>query len=147
MHIAFLLLAGLLTAVQARPAAPHPFAGEWVANLAQSKLSPDFKAQRVTLLVALAGDSIAMASIVVDPSGKEQRAAETFRTDGARTPGTLNPGVVLMAKWLGPQVLATIAEKDGQVAALVTYQVSPDGRTLTTRSSGTMEQVIVFERK
>jgi hypothetical protein len=33
------------------------------------------------------------------------------------------------------------------VLALVTYDVSADGRTLTSRSSGMIEQVIVFERR
>jgi len=41
----------------------------------------------------------------------------------------------------------SIATKNGQVYALVTYEVSADGRTLTSRSSGVIDQVIVFARK
>jgi hypothetical protein len=37
-----------------------------------------------------------------------------------------------MAKWLGSDVLASIATKNGQVFALVTYEVSADGKTLTS---------------
>lgn len=38
-------------------------------------------------------------------------------------------------------VLAVLA-----VLAIVTYEVSKDGTTLTSRSSGTIEQTIVYER-
>ena len=70
-----------------------------------------------------------------------------FGLMGYRLPGTLNPGIVLMARWVGSHVLASIAEKNGQIVALVTYEVSADGKTLTSRSSGLLEQVIVFDRK
>ena len=43
-------------------------------------------------------------------------------------------------------MLASIAIRNGEVYALITYQVSTDGRTLTARSSGTLEQVIVYDR-
>lgn len=87
-----------------------------------------------------------MASEFINASGGTQRAAETFRTDGTETPGTLTPGVTHVARWIGSQVLAAIAKKDGQVIALVTYQVSADGKMLTSRSSGMLEQMIVFDR-
>jgi hypothetical protein len=38
------------------------------------------------------------------------------------------------------------AVKDGKVIAVVTYEVSADGNTLTSRSSGMVEQTIVFDR-
>jgi hypothetical protein len=43
-------------------------------------------------------------------------------------------------------VLALLAEKGGQVIAVVTYEVSADGNTLTSRSAGMVEQTIVFDR-
>jgi hypothetical protein len=87
-----------------------------------------------------------MSSQLVFMSGQEQRATETFRTDGTETRGTLTPGVTLVAKWLDPHVLASLAKKDGNVIAVVTYEVSSDGKTLTSRSSGMVEQTIVFDR-
>jgi hypothetical protein len=98
-----------------------------------------------TLRIDLSGDSMTMSSQLVFVSGQEQRATETFRTDGTETPGTLTPGVTLVAKWLDPFVLASLAKKDGKVIAVVTYEVSADGNTLTSRSSGMVEQTIVFE--
>ena len=124
----------------------HPFAGSWTANMQKSKLSPSFDAASITLRIDLAGDSMTMASRLVSSTGPEQRAAETFRTDGTVTPGTLSPNVTLVAKWLDRLVLASLAKKDGQIVAIVTYEISAGGTTLISRSSGTIEQTIVYER-
>jgi hypothetical protein len=140
-----LVTAGL--ASQAVPVQGNLFVGTWTANLAKSRLHSSSQYQRVTLQISVAGNTVTMASEIVNPSGQTQRAAETFRTDGTETAGTLSAGVTLMAKWLGPHVLASIATKNGQVVALVTYEVSADGRTLTSRSSGVIEQVIVFDHR
>src|ERR1700674_3877915 len=67
---------------------------------------------------------LTMATELVSASGQRQRAAETFRTDGTESPGTLTPCVFLVARWVGSHVLASIAKKDDQVIALVTYEVS-----------------------
>jgi len=129
------------------PAAENPFVGTWTANIPKSRLSPNYQFQSATLEIAVAGDTVTMSSIVINAAGQEQRAAETFRADGTETPGTLTPGVTHIGQWVGSHVLATIAKKGGEVFALMTYQVSTDGRTLTARSSGMLEQVIVFDRK
>lgn len=47
----------------------------------------------------------------------------------------------------GSHVLATIANKDGQLFAMSTYEVSADGKTLTSRSSGMLDQAIMFDRQ
>jgi hypothetical protein len=146
MHAAGVLLALLTLVGQGTPVTKNPFVGSWTANLSKSRLSPDFPYRSATLQIAVAGDTVTMASVVVDASGKEQRVAETFRSDGTETPGTLTPGVTHIARWVGSHVLASIAKKNGEVFALMTYQVSSDGKTLTTRSSGTLEQIVVFDR-
>jgi hypothetical protein len=79
--------------------------------------------------------------------GHEQRAAETFRSDGTETPGTLTPGVTHVARFVGSHVLTTIANKNGEMFAMITYEVSADGKTLTSSGSGMLEQVIVFGRQ
>jgi hypothetical protein len=45
------------------------------------------------------------------------------------------------------RVTRKLATKGGKVIALVTYEVSADHTTLTSRSSGVIEQVLVFERR
>jgi hypothetical protein len=61
---------------------------------------------------------------------------------------SLMPGLIVVARWRGSHVLETIlTRRDGQVDR-VTDEVSADGSTLTTTTSGTLwEQVIVFDRK
>lgn len=146
LSAAFLALL-LATSCDPAPARSNPFVGEWVANINRSRQSPDYRFQAATLRISVDGETVTMASRLVDPSGEQKEAAETFRTDGTETPGTLTPGIVLAARWLGSHVLATIAKKGDQTIALVTYEVSVDGKTMTLRSSGTVEHVIVFDRK
>ena len=140
------LLIALLGCAGGVDAQEHPFAGHWTANIGKSRLSPSYPFQSGTLDVSVAADTITMASVVIN-AGKEQRAAETFRTDGTETSGTINRDVRLVAKFLDPHVLATIAKKGGAVLALVTYEVSADGKTMFVRSSGSVEHVVVFERR
>jgi hypothetical protein len=137
----------VVTAPAVQTAEQSPFAGEWIANIPKSRLSPNLPLQSVALRIAIEGDKVTMSSRFVDPSGKEQQAAEAFRTDGTETPGTLNPGVGLVARWLGTRVLATIAKKGDELIGIVTYEVSSDGKTLTLRSSGSVEHVILFDKK
>jgi hypothetical protein len=131
--------------LQQASATGSPLAGTWVADLPKSALHPSFQPQSVVLQISVTADTVTLASRIVNATGQEMKASETFRSDGTETPGTLTPGVSLVARWLDPRVLATIAKKSGDVIALVTYQVSSDGKTLTSRSSG-LELVIVYHR-
>ena len=127
---------------------PHPFAGEWTANVAKSKLSSDYTFTRATLSVSVSPDAktVTMTSDVTLTSGVQQRASETFPTDGTEVPASLTPGVTLVAKWLDPRILASLAKKGGVVFQLAIYEVSPDRNTLTMRGSGSVEHTIVMER-
>ena len=40
-----------------------------------------------------------------------------------------------------------ITKKGNQNIALITYEVSTDGQTLTVRTSGLVEQVVIFKRR
>jgi hypothetical protein len=44
--------------------------------------------------------------------------------------------VVQLANWVGSHVLALITKKGNQNIALITYEISTDGQTLTVRISG-----------
>ena len=45
----------------APPVADSPFVGEWTANLAKSKQDPNHQFQRVTLRIAVAGETATTA--------------------------------------------------------------------------------------
>jgi hypothetical protein len=47
----------------------------------------------------------------------------------------------------GATRLGRIAIKNGEVFLFAIYHVSGDRKTLTARSSGAVEQVVVFDRK
>ncbi|MGH9767828.1 MAG: hypothetical protein ACREAB_10380 [Blastocatellia bacterium] len=63
------------------------------------------------------------------------------------------PGVVEITKWVGSHTLELVAKKDGKVVGESMYEVSKDGKTLTSKVKGTdakgrqFEQVIVFDRE
>lgn len=148
MHRVAFLLALLVPAV---PAAQAPavrenrFVGDWVMDVSKSRLSPALPIQSATLQIAVSGNTISMSGTMV-VAGKEIKRAETFRSDGTETPATI-PGINLAAQWVGPHVLATVGMKGDRLLALDTYEVSADGQTLTVRTSGSIEHVLVMERR
>lgn len=123
------------------------FAGTWTANLSKSTLDPRVSFQGVVIRISVGKDAVTIDSDIDRGKGDRQRGSETLRTDGTETRGTLTAGVTHHAGWVGPDVLVITARKDDQRFALVTYELSPDGRTLTTRSSGMLDQVVVFDRQ
>ena len=98
------------------------------------------------ITISVTGNVITLVSAVVMPSGKTIQERETLRADGTETAAT-DQGVVHVANWVGSHVLALITKKGNQNLALITYQVSTDGRTLTARTSGLVEQMVIFKRR
>ena len=132
---------------QVQLVASSPFVGSWTANLAESRLDPRLPLKGASMKISVNGSSVTISSAVVLPSGETQEGTETLRADGTETAGTLTPGVAHVANWIGPHVLAFIAKKGNQNIALITYEVSSDGKTLTARTSGILDQVVVFTRQ
>jgi len=135
---AFMLSAG--------QAVKSPFAGSWSADLSQSRLDPKMRIKAADITISVSGDIITLANSVVMPSGETIQERETLRADGTETAAAA-PGVVHVANWVGSHVLALITKKGNQNLAIITYEVSTDGQTLTTRTSGLIEQVVVFKRR
>jgi hypothetical protein len=127
-------------------AAKSPFAGSWSADLSQSRLDPKMRLKGADITISVTGNVITLASSVVMPSGETIQERETLQADGTETPAT-QTGVVHVANWVGPHVLALITKKGNQNLALITYEVSTDGQTLTARTAGLIEQVMVFKRR
>ena len=128
-------------------AANSPFVGSWSADLSQSMLDPKMRLKGADITISVAGNVITLASSVVLPSGETIQERETFRADGTETAATRRPGVFHVANWVGSHVLALITKKGNQNIALLTYEVSSDGQTLTARTSGLIDQVVIFKRR
>ena len=137
----------VLAAQQPDPqAVKSPFVGSWSADLSQSRLDPKLPIKAADVTISVTGNVITLANSVVMPSGETIQERETLRADGTETAATTT-GVVHVANWVGSHVLALITKKGNQNLALITYEVSTNGQTLTTRTSGVVEQVVVFKRR
>jgi hypothetical protein len=136
----------VLATQQDQQAAKSPFVGSWSADLSQSRLDPKLPLKGADITISVTGNVITLASSVVMPSGETIQERETLRADGTETAAT-TPGVVHVANWVGSHVLALITKKGNQNLALITYEVSTDGQTLTARTSGLIEQVVIFKRR
>jgi hypothetical protein len=139
----------LATHQRDRQADKSPFVGSWSADLSQSRLDPKMPLKGADITISVTGNVITLTSSVVMPSGETIQERETLRADGTETAAT-NPqttGVVHVANWLGSHVLALITKKGNETIALITYHVSTDGQTLTARTSGLIEQVVIFKRR
>lgn len=132
---------------QDQQAAKSPFVGNWSADLSQSRLDPKMPLKGADITISVNGNVITLASSVVMPSGKTIQERETLRADGTETAATLTTGVVHVSNWVGSHALALITRKGNQNIALITYEVSTDGQTLTARTSGLIEQVVIFKRR
>ena len=130
-------------------AAKSPFVGSWSADLSQSRLDAKMPIKGADVTISVTGNIITLANSVVMPSGETIQERETLRADGTETAATnpLTTGVVHVANWVGSHVLALITKKGNQNIALITYEVSTDGQTLTVRTSGLVEQVVIFKRR
>jgi hypothetical protein len=147
-----LSIAGALMLATSQPdqqAARSPFAGSWSADLSQSRLDPKLPLKGAEITISVTGNVITIASSLIMPSGQTIQERETLRADGTETAATnpLTTGVVHVANWVGSHVLALITKKGNQNIALITYEVSTDGQTLTARTSGLIEQVVIFKRR
>lgn len=131
----------------ARAGAASPFVGQWVADLSQSRLDAKLPLKSADLKIGVNGNIVTLASSLILSGGRTLSETETLRADGTETAATQTPGIIHVANWVGPHVLALIAQKGNQNLALITYQVSTDGQTLTARTSGVVEQLIVFRRR
>ena len=128
-------------------AARSPLAGSWSADLSRSRLDPKMPFKEIDITLGVTGNAVTVASSLVMPNGAKLQERETFRADGTETAATQYQGVTHVANWIGPQVFALITKKGSEIVALITYQVSSDGQTLTARTSGPIDQTIVFKRR
>lgn len=128
-------------------AASSPLAGSWSADLSRSRLDPKMPFKEIDITIGVTGSAVTVASSLVMANGAKIQERETFRADGTETAATQYKGVWHVANWIGPQVFALITKKEGEIVALITYQVSSDGQTLTARTSGPLDQTVVFTRR
>ena len=135
----------LKTHVESLPApALNPFVGTWKANLARSKRHTANEFQAATINFDVSGDTVTITDGCVEADGKKLHGRNTLKVDGQEH-ATDRAGYVMVAKWRGSHIMETVATKDGEVVGRGTYEVSPDGMTMTV-SDGSGDQLIVLEK-
>ena len=107
--------------------AVHPLAGTWTWH-AETLTTRTEPYRQITLLVDVEDDVVTIRDVMVDASGQELRNENVLRVDGE--PHAQPHGYGITACWVGTHALEAVGTKDGRVEGRVTYQVSPDGRTL-----------------
>ena len=131
----------------------NPFLGTWVANLEKSRRHADHQFQSATLTFEISGSAVTLTHAGVNMAGKAESGTTTLHADGVPRPVPEAPAVTAVTNWVGTQVLATEAQKDGRSVGSATYVVSDDGSTLTATVAGidaagnAFDQVIVFDRR
>jgi hypothetical protein len=130
-----------------------PLSGDWVANIAKSKRHPNHLFQSATLHFVVDGNTVTLTHAGVNAGGQQESGTVVLEADAKEHPVPGQPGVVVVTKWVGLRLVQTVARSAGATVGEGSYEVSPDGTTLTATVSGTdasggrFEQVIVFDRK
>src|SRR5262249_9033338 len=146
------LFAGLIVVQAAQPGPQNPFVGHWTADLSKSKLPPMSELRSQTLDFSAADDMVTITQRLTIGSAQHGEV-QTFQTDGKEHTPEWGHGVVFVARWVNSRLLEIAAKKDSQFSR-VTYELSADGNTLTSRvpfgreaGGNPFEQVIVFDRR
>ena len=128
--------------------------GTWIANLEKSQRHENHQFQNATMTFALDGEAITMTHGGVNAAGEKESGSVVFRADGTEhVVSEATPDVLVMVRWAGPRRLEISARKGETKVAGQSFEVSADGKTLTTSVWGTdasgrrFDQVIVFDRK
>jgi hypothetical protein len=120
---------------------PSPLVGRWVSDIAKSKRHPENLFRRATLEIAVAGNVVTISHDGVDELGRVDRGVNTIHADGVER--VHDHGIRLTAQWASPRRLDLMTTHAGLPARGATYEVSPDGRSLTV---STADQRILFDR-
>jgi hypothetical protein len=127
--------------------------GNWKANLSKSQRDPNHQFQSLALRIESSDDGVLLLTFTgISMSGKEESVKQKLQPDGKEYPVAEANGIVQVSRWVGPQTLESVARKDGTVIGESRYEVSSDGKTLTSKVKGTdakgrqFEQLIVFDR-
>jgi hypothetical protein len=127
--------------------------GNWKANLSKSQRDPNHQFQSLALRIESSDDGALLLTFRgINMSGKEESVIRKIQPDGKERPVAEADGIVEVSRWVGPQTLESVARKNGTVIGEGRYEVSSDGKTLTSKVKGTdakgrqFEQFVVFDR-
>jgi hypothetical protein len=131
----------------------NPLVGKWKADLSKSQRDPNHQFQSLALRFEISDNAFLLKFTGINMSGKEESGMRKLYPDGKERPAAEAHGIVEVSRWVGSHTLESVAKKDGIVMGEGRYEVSRDGKTLTSKVKGKdakgrqFEQVIVFDRE
>jgi hypothetical protein len=133
----FLTAATLFVATMVCFAAGDPNMGTWKLNEAKSKFAPG-SAKNLTVVYAMAGDSVQVTVDGVDGSGKPTHNEWTGKFDGKDYPVTGDPENDMRSYTrVSTHTLALTDKKDGKPTITGRIVISADGKSRTLTTHGT----------
>jgi len=130
-------LAMLFAAVVVCVAAENAHMGTWKLNEAKSKI-PAGSAKNMTVVYAMAGDSVTLTTDGVDANGKPTHTEWTGKFDGKDYPVTGSPDVDMRTfTQVNDHTLKISEKKGGKVVTTVRSIVSADGKSRTVTTTTT----------
>jgi hypothetical protein len=131
---------------------PFLLEGAWEANLSQSHRDPNHQFQQLTLHFEVSDEVVSLTFTGINKTGEPVSGTRKIHPDGKEYPVGEVPGVVEIARWVEPSILETVFMHEGTVVSESAYEVSADGKRLTSTAKGVdasgtpFEQVIVLDR-
>jgi len=122
----------------------HPIVGTWILNASRSTFhTTQLQNDGVMLEFGIAGGTVTMTQVVVDPSGHDVAVKLAIRTDGQQQPVRFGKGMALEARWTDSRALEAVVTSGAQIVSRGIYEVSEDGQSLAFT---TPEHHVVFDR-
>ena len=147
--IAFAMCVAIIANAQEK----SPLAGHWKANLEKSQRHENHQFKSASMEFEVADNEVSITFSGINMAGKQEGGTRKVHPDGKEYPIQEASGFVEFAKWITPNKLEIVAQKDGVVSGRSTYEVSSDKKTLTATLKGIdgkgrpFEQIIIFDRE
>ncbi len=139
-----LLIAALGYAMQGN----ERWIGTWKMNPAKSKYSPGPAPTEWTLKLEKSDGGIKLTSFGNMAKGEKQSMSFVSRFDGAEVKWIGNPDADACAPLkMNNNVYVNIAKKGGKLLQIVRVEVAADGKTLTVIQTGSIDNVVTYERQ
>src|SRR5207253_2967384 len=118
------------------------FIGTWKLNQAKSKFDPGPPPQNIThTYEPFDGDGMKITTVTVSANGKESTRTYTEKFGGKEYPEPNDPGRdVVSIKRANPSRHEGIGKLRGVITAHFSRQISPDGKTMTIKTDGTIPE-------
>lgn len=143
----------MCVAIVANAQEKTPLAGHWKANLEKSQRHENHQFKSASLVFEMADNEVSITFSGINMAGKQEGGTRKVHPDGKEYPIQEVSGFVEIAKWITPNKLEIVAQKDGVVSGRSTYEVSSDKKALTATLNGIdgkgrpFEQIIIFDRE